>query len=1104
MLVVFISECRGFSIKKTRTVLDNFARRAGGNVWITNITLDSLKSVKKELSKKASKNTAVICWRVVGRKKLEKLWVVGRKDMFNEEGFVATNYTYKDKIQKENSFFKNIEAIKILVSLSALFHDTGKMWIEFQKVVKNNSKKDLSKYNIRHEFVSLALFASFVNGRKVEDWLSYLVNSNIEIDNTVFKDIIEDRNPYIANDFDFKKCKFLNDSLSKAIGWLLITHHIMDNNPSLPGSVDDFQLYLQAYDSYYKNNNAEVFFDSYLWDESKEWIKKTKKSAKKALNFVLQNNLDTNSLSNIFEDRLTLILSRLSLVIGDWQYSQYNETQWQSEGFMLAKSGDKPQYLDEHLIGVYHKSLEVVHHLFKIYDELNRTEKNKKLRAKSPEKFSWQDKVANHISAKYDNSYGFFCLNQAGTGAGKTFCNAKIMNSVQNGNLRYSLLMGLRSLTLQTGDEYLDKVGFGGDEVSVVIGEKTMQDLHELKAKEFENIRYDEIEKDWDSMFVSQYVNDEPDTCFWGEDALNSVLKNNKSKKILYSPILIATIDHLVGSTEDVDKGRFILPMLRLFSSDLVIDEIDDFDGNDMHAVLRMVHMAGMFGRNVVLSSATIPPEDAIALYESYKNGRREFCKNIEENHGKKADVFCVWCDDHNIHSKKIGNDFEKEHEFFINKRIETLQIISSKKLKHKYKVVENEIDNTFDLIVSNIKDLHKNNNYCGSSFGETKVSFGVVRLANIYSVANLSLGLLNYENDEDTAFVVMPYHSRFPIIQRHEIEKELDLNLKRNKYTHIERKYLSIRAQEIIKNKEKEGKKNIIFIVVASPVEEVGRDHDFDWGIIEPSSIRSIIQMIGRILRHRSIQPDSPNIVFLNKNIKYLINKKNSKDLVFYRPGYESKYYEVKDKTFNGCVENSFNGVLSSIPRISFPDKKYYKDNHFSSLAMLEHAVLYNEVVKQEDENPFGWSNGKYFLNKSHQKEKMFRKKNSNFNIFIYKDINDPIDKKTRFYCFDKTKNSRKKKNQNNKSAEYNIFIINDDINIENLWLDKSYFDILNDHLKEDQSLDKLIFDKKYGQVSVPVYYIESADRKHFFSPWLGIWDNKEGLEFLRNKEGE
>ncbi|MEX6067036.1 hypothetical protein [Providencia hangzhouensis] len=49
--------------------------------------------------------------------------------------------------------------------------------------------------------------------------------------------------------------------------------------------------------------------------------------------------------------------------------------------------------------------------------------------------------------------------------------------------------------------------------------------------------------------------------------------------------------------------------------------------------------------------------------------------------------------------------------------------------------------------------------------------------------------------------------------------------------------------------------------------MEEVGRDHDFDWAVIEPSSYRSIVQMAGRVRRHRAGEVASPNIALLQYN---------------------------------------------------------------------------------------------------------------------------------------------------------------------------------------------------------------------------------------------
>ena len=101
--------------------------------------------------------------------------------------------------------------------------------------------------------------------------------------------------------------------------------------------------------------------------------------------------------------------------------------------------------------------------------------------------------------------------------------------------------------------------------------------------------------------------------CDIPEEGLETILTIEKERHFLYAPILACTIDHLMSATETKRGGRYILPSLRLMSSDLVIDEIDDFDGNDLIAIGRLIHLAGMLGRKVVLSDERqlkIPGDD--------------------------------------------------------------------------------------------------------------------------------------------------------------------------------------------------------------------------------------------------------------------------------------------------------------------------------------------------------------------------------------------------------------------------------------------------------------------------------------------------------------
>lgn len=50
-------------------------------------------------------------------------------------------------------------------------------------------------------------------------------------------------------------------------------------------------------------------------------------------------------------------------------------------------------------------------------------------------------------------------------------------------SLRYVLALGLRTLTLQTGDSYRHDIGLGNDELAILIGSKAVQDLHHQNIK---------------------------------------------------------------------------------------------------------------------------------------------------------------------------------------------------------------------------------------------------------------------------------------------------------------------------------------------------------------------------------------------------------------------------------------------------------------------------------------------------------------------------------------------------------------------------------------------------------------------------------------------
>ena len=148
-------------------------------------------------------------------------------------------------------------------------------------------------------------------------------------------------------------------------------------------------------------------------------------------------------------------------------------------------------------------------------------------------------------------------------------------------------------------------------------------------------------------------------------------------------------------------------------------------------------------------------------------------------------------------------------------------------------------------------------------------VSFGLVRVANIRTALQLAKALAKV-----THFRVCCYHSQELRLVRHLKEAVLRRLLSR----HPNRKDPSGNARiaddpAVAGILEKFSGDTLAFIVVATPVEEIGRDHDFDWAVIEPSGARSIVQSAGRVNRHRLQLANYPNIVILRYNMRQIKN---------------------------------------------------------------------------------------------------------------------------------------------------------------------------------------------------------------------------------------
>jgi len=1081
MMVIFVSQCEKNALKKTRRVLDSFSNRIGDNTWQTIITQEGLKAVQTLLRKTASKSTAVSCHWIRSRSRSDFLWVVGNKNKFNEQGVVPVHSTAKTILDnyKEHEW-KYLPLIKALTALSALFHDWGKATALFQKKLKPDSK--IKGDPIRHEWISCILLNVFISQNK-EDWLFRL--SEGIVDESSLIDSVKNINEKVLQDFP---------SSAQLILWLIVSHHKLPSfatskknvtneyNGVASFSIDDTLRYInQSWG--YENKIDEKEYQKLLKDcfsfphgllsDSSIWLNLVKRWANRLL--LLQPLID--EAINDGSYRAVLHHSRLCLMLGDHNYSsQDKDIYFKSTTQLYANTNPKTkelkQKLDEHLCGVYKSAMKIVHYLPRFEYESPLVEDNKVLKRASPKEFAWQDKAVKKIRAvtsEESKKRGFFAVNMASTGCGKTFANAKVMQSISKDgdSLRYVLALGLRTLTLQTGDEYREKIELSSEELAVLIGSKAIMDLHN-KASKYE----DKVKSDFGSESVESLLDEEIIyECDIPQDALSTLLQKERDKKFLYAPVLVCTIDHLMGSVTTKKGGRYILPSLRMLSSDLVIDEIDDFSGSDLIAIGRLVHLAGMLGRGVMISSATIPPDLAEGYFNAYKKGWQLYVKG----HEAKNQIICAWIDEfktqvetiESLESTKALELYERNHTYFIDKRIANLQ---KEPVKRKVEIIECDIemqDNDFEdnetkteVYFSKIKEamIKKHNQHHSIDKKSSKrISFGVVRIANITPCVALSRYLAMAEYHE-VEIKVMAYHSNQVLLLRHEQEKHLDAVLKRKEADGEEPKAFT---NEIIRSHiDSSETQDILFVLVATPVEEVGRDHDFDWAVIEPSSYRSIIQLAGRVKRHRKGETLQPNIALMQYNYKAFMHN-DEQGAYFNKPGYEENISMHNHNISKLIDTKEIAERLDARARIKKPKELDAKN----SLRDLEHFVTQRDLTSYSnkganslqgylDESWFLTAHPLYFhsFRESKESKKVFliyQQKNNTYYFAELDEYGNPVNRE------DILQISR---------AD------NEGIDKSRLWLNRDYNHLIEEYAsKDDQTKEEVSL--RYGELSFMIY---------------------------------
>ncbi len=688
----------------------------------------------------------------------------------------------------------------------------------------------------------------------------------------------------------------------------------------------------------------------------------------------------------VLHDPFAMHVSRLCLMLADHHYSSISDearrapyrnaayplyantrsSHYEKDSYQpLPDKHQDPifnQTLDEHLLGVQAHATLVARSLPSLAHSLPALKNHKPLKRRSADpRFAWQDKAADLATSVCARSQqqGAFIVNMASTGCGKTLGNARVMSALADPatGMRCAFAIGLRTLTLQTGRSFQNDLGLGAEQLAIQVGGAASRALFD----------YWEQQAEATGSASRQRLLDEAGTVlFEGNDQhplLQRLTDDSHARAMIAAPLLVCTVDHLTPATESLRGGRQIAPMLRLLTGDLVLDEPDDFDMADLPALTRLMHWAGLLGSRVLLSSATLPPALVEGLFLAYRAGRATYQQHRSPRPGEPANICCLWIDEfhHTTQDCADGTAFREAHSQYVSKRVTKLKQAEVRRLAqiaplpdtwHGLKAPERQRDFA-RLALEQAWQLHQQpHNHSLDTASGKRISLGLIRMANIAPLYEVALAIHALGAPAPGVRIhLCVYHSQFPLLLRSAIEQQLDTLLDRRGTREGHDPALQRTALRALVDAHPEA--HHLFIVLGSPVTEVGRDHDYDWAVVEPSSMRSLIQLAGRVRRHRPGAVGGVNMAVLNSNLRHY---EKANEPAYCKPGFETTHapFALKTHSLQQLLAREGDGAdawaIDAQPRIALPPGKLYPARR---LIDLEHARMHSCMLPSAQGGP-------------------------------------------------------------------------------------------------------------------------------------------------------
>lgn len=909
MNVIIISESSGKAVPTTRKILDRFCTRIGSNTWEAAISEEGLGTVHALLRRKHSRLMSVACHRITHHGRRILLWTVGEQSRFSPTGQVATGWSGHHLPVGDSLTSPAVRLLSIVVELAGLLHDMGKGLVAFQKMIRGGVPEA-----VRHEWLSGEVLLAMIGVAEISDiqseadWMVAL-SECLAADNIagLLNLRLQEREPLRVNapSLDAKTQQRL--PVFAALWWLVVSHHRLPEGVASiaqPALVCG-QTHLRVGEKVGAWAECCKFSHQGQPWESVAWVLRFTEA------LTALSRLVGESPEHVLDSDCVRLFGRFALLLADQSVSSAADASTLNSGdgkdvayantVRVAGAPAYGQLLPRHLLDVARKSVRAIEWLPKLRRQLPSIE-NAALppmfRKRSPPQFAWQDDAVRLLRTRAtDIAQGaFFGVLVAGTGSGKTVAAPKLLAAISGKGLRFTYTSPTRILTLQAWDK-LRSQGFADDQCAAIIGDSTVFDLYQNSKAQDAGA---EVDAEGVELSVAGGQSAVPDD-FETRYPLASHL-NQRERTILCSPVLSTTLDALMKMA-DTRRSGYVLHGLRLMSADLIVDEVAAYSPVDLMALGRLMEVAGFWRVNVIIASATMAPAIAKGLFVAWRMGLDRRARMD----GMTLPAYAGWFSDSaSAVCRQIADecDFERHHRQFVG------AVTVQQRLSPVIRSV-GYVGNDTDLVrvpgfisgkskdevsaglLRGIEHLHQVHAF-GAGNGK-RVSVGCVQLVNVKDCQKLARGLTRVKLAGLTVKVVC-LHARLTLAVRSLIESRLDKMLLRHDGDSVPLVDPDLSDAVWMASGD-------VVVVVVSTMESTGRDHDYDWGILETRDFGTIGQFAGRIRRHRK-QGLPGNLLVFDRPLRYWQSGKTE--------GSAFKFYGVNDSVGNGDTRLPVGVVLN------------------------------------------------------------------------------------------------------------------------------------------------------------------------------------------------